>query len=98
MLPVVKYFKGRDPPVDDLGGGVIIESDCEVDSQGAENGPLKEDKTRAVLTMGSFSAYVDFYYMRPSQEKYVTNYPVGHLFSSTVAQIQSHSLPSSRRA
>ena len=70
---MVKYFKGRKPSADDLGGGVTIESDCEADLQGAENESPKEEKTRAVLTMGSFSAYVDFYSTMPMVSREVCN-------------------------
>ena len=55
--------------MDDLGEDVTIESDCEANSQGAENESLKEEKLRTVFTMGSFSAYVDFYSTPLSQEK-----------------------------
>jgi hypothetical protein len=41
--------------MDDLGGDVTVESDCEGDSQGAENEP-QEEQTHAFLTTGSFSA------------------------------------------
>ena len=61
MLPVVKYFKGRNPPVDDLGADVIVESDCEGDSQGTGNEESEEERTRALLTVGSFLAYVGFH-------------------------------------
>ena len=59
---MVKYFKGRDPPINDLEGGVNVDSDCEYDSTGAGCESLKkedEEGTRAVLIAGSFSACVD---------------------------------------
>ena len=58
---MVKYFKGRNIAVDDLGGDEIVESDCEGDSQETGNEPLEEERTRALLTVGSFSAYVGFH-------------------------------------
>ena len=59
---MVKYFKGRDARINDLEGGVNVDSDCEGDSTGADDGELeKEDEeTRAVLIVGSFSACVRF--------------------------------------
>ena len=47
--------------MDDLGGDEIVESDCEGDSQETGNEPLEEERTRALLTVGSFSAYVGFH-------------------------------------
>ena len=59
---MVKYLKGHNPLIDDLGGGVNIDSDCEGDSTGGGCEPLKkerdEEETRAVLIAGSFSACV----------------------------------------
>ena len=57
---MVKYFKGQNPPVDDLEGDAIIESDCEGDSAETETEPSEEERTRAFLTTGSFSAYASF--------------------------------------
>ncbi|KAF9785405.1 hypothetical protein BJ322DRAFT_828370 [Thelephora terrestris] len=69
LKKLVKYFKGRNPPVDDLGVDATVESDCEGDSQGTESEPLNEEKTRAFLTTGSFSAYVDSHAVPLSHEK-----------------------------
>ena len=66
---MVKYFEGRNPPADDLGGDVTVESDCEGDSQGTENEPSGEERTRAFLTTGSYSACVDIHNVPLSQEK-----------------------------
>jgi len=59
---VVKYIKGRNVPINDLEGGVNIDSDCEGNSIGAGDETLKEqnEETRAVLIAGSFSACVWF--------------------------------------
>ena len=60
---MVKYFKGRDTLIKDLEGDVNIESDCEGDSSGVGDGTSEEkpkEGSRAVLTTGSFSAYVRF--------------------------------------
>ena len=59
---MVKYLKGRNI-ASDLGRDVNVDSDCDGDSQGAgdELPDVKdgeEEETRAVLTTGSFSAYV----------------------------------------
>ena len=61
---MVKYLKGRNVVINDLEGGVNIDSDCEGDYTGAGIGILKnqkkEEESRAVLIVGSFSAYVRF--------------------------------------
>ena len=57
----MKYLKGQDAPINDLEGGINVESDCEDDSTGVGDGALKkerEEESHAVLTAGSFSAYV----------------------------------------
>lgn len=69
MFPVVKYSKGRNPPVNDLEGDIIVESDCEGDSQETENEPPEEERTRAFLATGSFSAYVGFHMLPFFREK-----------------------------
>jgi len=59
----VKYIKGRNVPINDLEGGVNIDSDCEGNWAGASDETLKEElneETRAVLIAGSFSACVCF--------------------------------------
>ena len=57
---MVKYLKGRNTLINDLEGGVYVDSDCEGDSTGVNDGALKkeEEETRAVLAAGSFSACV----------------------------------------
>ena len=60
---MVKYIKGRNVPINDLEGGVNVDSDCEGYSIGAGGEALKEEQTgetRAVLITGSFSACVCF--------------------------------------
>jgi hypothetical protein len=62
---VVKYLSGGNALINDLEGDVNVESDCEGDSTGAEDGTLKakeeeEEQVRAVLITGSFSACVRF--------------------------------------
>ena len=64
---MVKYSKGRNAPIKVLKENVNIESDCEGDSAGIGDGSLKEEeedkkeeKSRAVLITGSFSACVRF--------------------------------------
>ena len=61
---MVKYLKGRNAPMNDLEGGVNVDSDCEGDlagaGDGASNEEQNEEETRAVLITGSFSAYVRF--------------------------------------
>ena len=59
----MKYLKGRDPLAGDLREDVNDESDFEGDSPENENElsdakEETEEKTRAVLTIGSFSACV----------------------------------------
>ena len=58
---MVKYSKGRHAPINDLEGDINVESDCEGDSTAAGDETLKNETneaSRAVLTTGSFSAYV----------------------------------------
>ena len=62
---MVTYLKGRNALINYLEGDVNADSDCEGDSRGAGNGASKtteegEEQVRAVLTIGSFSAYVHF--------------------------------------
>ena len=59
---MVKYVGGRNPLVSDLEADVGIESDCEDDAPAVKGEVLKEEQTRAVLTFGSFSAYVHLLY------------------------------------
>ena len=56
MPPVAKYLGEQDPFGGDPGGDVGTESDCEGDLP--EVGAREEAQPRAVLTVGSFSAYV----------------------------------------
>jgi hypothetical protein len=64
---VVQCLGDRNPFVSDPEGEVGVESDCEGDSSEGTNWSLgvegEEASSRAVLTVGSFSAYVD---SRPS--------------------------------
>ena len=59
---MVKYLKGRNILINDLEGGVNVDSDCEGDSteigDGTSQTKEEEEQVRAVLTTGSFSAYV----------------------------------------
>ena len=62
---MVKYLKGRNTLIRDLKGELNLESDYEGDwvGLGLEIPQMKEEdeeETRAVLTTGSFSAYVRF--------------------------------------
>ena len=95
---MVKYLKGRNIPVSDLEGGVNIESDCEGDSQEVKQETSKdwgetEERTRAVLIAGSFSAYRFSYSVLSLTE--LKNLSGGSPFFSTVVQTRSRSLPSS---
>ena len=56
---MVRYVKNRDL-ASDLEAVTGIESDFEDDAQGVKDEGLKEGESRAVLTFGSFSAYVHF--------------------------------------
>ena len=58
---MVKYLKSKDTLVKDLGD-LNVESDCEDDSTGPESGAPevtegRGEEARAVLIVGSFSAY-----------------------------------------
>ena len=60
---MVKYLGGQNPFIGSPEGDVNVESDCEGDSPGlkGESPKVKEEKAeqiRAVLTTGSYSAYV----------------------------------------
>ena len=60
---MVKYLKDRNPPFGDLEGDVYIDSDCEgdsplLDNNSPETKEEREEQTRAVFVMGSFSTYV----------------------------------------
>jgi len=62
---VVKYLKGRNTLISDLGGDSNVESDCEDDSTGSASEALETteehgEEARAVLVTGSFSAYAFF--------------------------------------
>jgi hypothetical protein len=68
---VVKYVKGRNLLISDLEGEADVESDCEEDLPEVEDEVPKEEneeRTRAVLTKGSFSAYVCFHILSLPQE------------------------------
>ena len=71
----MKYLKGRHVTINDLEGGLNVESDCECDSMGVElEAQTTEEKKeepqeiRAVLLTGSFSACARFL-PSPSIEK-----------------------------
>ena len=71
---VVKHLKGLNHPMNDLGGDVNIESDCEGDIPVPRDDLLNTngetgEEVRAVLITGSFSAYVDFTIPSPSRKK-----------------------------
>ena len=60
---MVIYLEGRNTSINYPGGDANIDSDCEGDSMGVGDGALKtneekEERARAALTTGSFSAYV----------------------------------------
>ena len=60
---MTKYLGEQDPSGGDPGGDVGTESDCEGDSPEVANGfqevgEQEDVQPRAVLTVGSFSAYV----------------------------------------
>ena len=65
---MVKYPKGRNATIHYLEGNVNIESDYEDDSTGVGDGTLEEGEIRAVLIVGSFSAYVGFLTLPLHQE------------------------------
>ena len=61
MSPVVKYLEDGKSIIKDLEGDINVESDCEGDSpEVTSEEEKKEGGTRAVLIIGSFSAYVSF--------------------------------------
>ena len=96
---MVKYGRDRDPVVGDPLGDVGVESDCEGDSSKVADGVpgVPEGRetalSRAILTVGSFSAYE---YSRPSIPlAWLKQNPSGgNLYFSIVAQMRSRSLPS----
>lgn len=62
---MVIYLKDRSALINYLEGDADLDSDCEGDSRGVENGASKtaeegEEQALAVLTTGSFSVYVHF--------------------------------------
>jgi len=68
---LVKYLKGRNPPINDLEGAVNIDSDCEDDTTGTSDETLKEkdeEESRAVLITGSFSAWKSLFFHRCTDE------------------------------
>ena len=63
---MVKYLKDQNFSSSNLEGDTVVESDCEEDSLGTDSDlpprtEEREESTRAVLTTGSFSAYVRFH-------------------------------------
>ena len=71
MSPVVKCLRDRNPFAGDPEGDVNVESDCERDSPEVINGLPGVEKDgealhRAILTFGSFSAYVYSHFSIPS--------------------------------
>lgn len=83
---MVKYLKGRNARISDLEGGANVNSDCEGDSAGAQDGALKkeDEETRAVLVAGSFSAWVLSHPILTIRG--MTSSSAGDLFSSIAAQ------------
>ena len=95
---MVQYLKGGSIIVNDLEGGVNIDSDCEDNSMGTLDGKSKEEKdeeSRAVLITGSFSAYVHF--LAHPHIGRNDGLPAGNHSSSIAAQILSCSLPSNHK-
>ena len=73
---MVKHLdlKGQHPPINDLEGDINVESDCEGDlpevrDEASETKEEKDEQPRAVLIVGSFSAYVGLPVLSPSGEK-----------------------------
>ena len=68
---MVKYLKDWNTPINDLGGGFDVDSDCEDDSTGPSDGTVKEEdeESRAALITGSFSACVRFFVPSSRWEK-----------------------------
>ena len=96
---MVKYVKGRDAPINYLGEGANVDSDCEDYPTGIDDGALKrsqKEESRAVLIAGSFSAYVRFLALLAPGE--MTNFLAGRPSSSIAAQTPSRSLLSNRNA
>ena len=61
MSLVVRYLEGEETLIKDQEGDFNVESDCEGDSTGLTlEEEKKEEGRRAVLIVGSFSAYVNF--------------------------------------
>ena len=95
---MVEYFRDRNPFAGD-SGDFSVESDCEGDSSKVADGVpgVPEGRetalSRAILTIGSFSAYE---YSRPSIPLawLKQNTSGGNLYFSIVAQMRSRSLPS----
>ena len=56
----MKYLKGQNVFTDDLEVDINVDSDCEDDSTEEALKEEREEDSRAVLTVGSFSAYVCF--------------------------------------
>ena len=91
---MVKYINDRNTPIYDLEGDANIESDCEDDSAGASDEMLEKEESRAILIVGSFSAYVRLPPLTPGE---MTSSPAGNPFSSIAAQTRSCLLPSNRK-
>ena len=96
---MVKYLRSQDTHINALERGFNADSDCEGDPAEASNGALEgeEEETRAVLTAGSFSAYVHLLARWLHREMMTRSSPAGNLFSFIAAQSQSRSLPSNRK-
>ncbi|KAF9779144.1 hypothetical protein BJ322DRAFT_1088746 [Thelephora terrestris] len=65
MKELVKYVKGRNLLISDLEGEANVESDCEEDLPEVEGEVPKEEyeeRARAVLTKGSFSAWRSLFF------------------------------------
>ena len=103
MSPVVKYLGDRNPFTGDPERDADVESDCEVDSSEVTNGFLEMERReevllRAVLTVGSLSAYVysrlSIRFLSFPRLDQNNNFLGGSLYSSIVAQTKSRSPPS----
>ncbi|KAF9779143.1 hypothetical protein BJ322DRAFT_442637 [Thelephora terrestris] len=62
MKELVKYVKGRNLLISDLEGEANVESDCEEDLPEAKGEAPNEERTRAVLAKGSFSAWRSLFF------------------------------------
>ena len=96
---MVKRLRDRNPFAGDPEGDVNVESDCERDLSEVTNGLPEvegdgEALPRAVLTFGSFSAYVYSHYLSLIRLDQTTNSSDGNRSFSIAAQTKSRSLHS----